>query len=76
MWRRKLHDDPEADLVALTDRLQSEQLGEEFDGDWPKCPHHRNTVMLPKNESGTAMWTCQADSAHRVRIGNLGLDAF
>jgi hypothetical protein len=75
-WGEGLHDDPEADLVALTDRLQSEQLGEEFDGDWPKCPHHRNIVMLPKNEGGTAMWTCQADSAHRVPIGNLGLDAF
>ena len=36
-WGEGLHDDPEADLVALTDRLQSEQLGEEFDGDWPKC---------------------------------------
>jgi hypothetical protein len=72
----ELDGDPESDLVALTDRLQSEQLGEEFDGDWPKCPHHRHIVMLPKNHAGTASWTCQADPAHRVRIGNLGLDPF
>ena len=32
--------------------------------------------MLPKNEDGLAMWTCQADPTHRVRIGNLGLDTF
>jgi hypothetical protein len=72
----ELHGDPESDLVALTDRLQSEQLGDEFDGDWPTCPHHRHIVMVPKNESGIASWTCQADPAHRVRIGNLGLDPF
>jgi hypothetical protein len=72
----ELGGEPEADLVRLTDRLQSEHLGEEFEGDWPKCPHHRSIVMLPKNEGGLAMWTCQADPTHRVRIGNLGLDAF
>jgi hypothetical protein len=70
----ELGGEPEADLVRLTDRLQSEHLGEDFEGDWPKCPHHRSVVMLPKNEGGLAMWTCQADPTDRVRIGNLGLD--
>jgi hypothetical protein len=70
----ELTGDPEADLVRLTDRLQSEHLGEDFEGDWPKCPHHRNIVMLPKDEGGIATWTCQADPAHRVRIGNFGVD--
>jgi hypothetical protein len=64
-----LHGGPESDLVAETDRLQSEQLGEEVDGDWPKCPHHRYIVMLPKNVAGIACWVCEVDSTHRVRIG-------
>lgn len=67
--------DPERDLVRLTDRLQSEQLGEEFDGDWPKCQHHPNIVMLPEvNEAGVACWVCQVDPNHEVRIGELGVD--
>lgn len=71
-----LDGNPESDLVALIGRLQSEQLGEEFEGDWPKCPNHRHIVMLPRNDAGTAMWSCQADPKHRVRIGNLGLNPF
>ena len=70
----ELSGDPEGDLVRLADRLQSEHLGEDFEGDWPRCPHHRNIVMLPNSEGGIATWTCQADPAHQVRIGNLGLD--
>jgi hypothetical protein len=70
----ELTGDPEVDLVRPTDRLQSEHLGEDFEGDWPKCPHHRNIVMLPKTEGGTATWTCQANSVHQVRLGNLGVD--
>jgi hypothetical protein len=62
----ELGGEPDANLVRLTDRLQSEHLGEDFEGDWPKCPHHRSIVMLPKNEGGLAMWTCQADPTHRA----------
>jgi hypothetical protein len=74
---RELSGDSEVDLVRLTDRLQSEHLGEELEGGWPKCPHHRNIVMVPRtNPQGLACWTCQADPAHHVAIGRLGLDRF
>lgn len=67
--------DPEIDLARLTDRLQSEHLGEELERDWPKCPHHRSIVMVPKtNATWLACWTCQADPSHQVAIGRLGLD--
>lgn len=70
----ELTGDQEADLVRWADRLQSEHLGEDFEGDWPKCPHHRNIVVVPRNETGIATWTCQADPAHQMRIGNLGVE--
>jgi hypothetical protein len=51
-------------------------MGDELEGDWPKCPHHGNIVMLPKIVSGVASWTCRADPGHHVRIGNLAIDLF
>jgi hypothetical protein len=69
--------DPEQDLVALTDRLQSEHLGEEFEGDWPKCHYHSSVVMVPRTDGvGIASWVCQVDPNHAVRIGSLGVNPY
>jgi hypothetical protein len=74
---RELSGDPETDLVALTDALQSEHLGEEFEGDWPRCQHHPYIVMLPEvNQNSVACWVCQVDSSHQMKIGALGVDPY